>query len=576
MRYLFLILNLVFNCLLINSQSIKLYYINDSPIPKGINLPVKAKDSLAILTLLREPIAELREASYLSASIDQINIIDDSAVIKLQIGKPFKWSKLDRGNISDEALSKANFVDKLYFNKPFSTKESISFMGSLVRYYENNGYPFCEIKLKETSISNDEISAILNVEKGPKFNIDSIIVKGDVNIGDQYLYNYLGIEPGDLFNNSLVNEVGNRLNEIPFVEQTQPFEIQFFKDKAKLILYLDKKSASRFDGILGLLTNEETGKIEFTGNLELNLINAIGKGESFDLQWRKLIGSTQNLNIHANLPFIFKTPFGLDVKFGLYKRDTLFLDIQNKIGIQYILKGYDYVQLYLQRNSSRRLGNDLTSSISTLPPFSDYNSLLYGISYYKEKLNYRFNPRKGFQLLGDLSVGTKKISTISSLLEINPFAYDNIPLNSTLISGKIDASYFLPIGKRSTIKLRNQTAAIYNDALFENELLRIGGIKTLRGFDEESIFANLYTIGTAEYRFILERNSSIFLFADLAYYEKDIDGSFESDTPFGFGTGINFQTGAGIFSINYAIGKQFNNPIDFRAAKIHFGFVNFF
>lgn len=576
MRYLFLILILVFNCLLIKSQSIRLYYINDSPLPKGINLPVKAKDSLAILSLLKEPIAELREASFLSASIDQINIINDSAVIKLQIGKPFKWSKLDRGNISDEALSKANFVDKLYFNKPFSTKESISFMGSLVRYYENNGYPFCQIKLKETSISNDEISAILNVEKGPKYNIDSIIVKGDVNIGDQYLYNYLGIEPGDLFNNALVNEVGSRLNEIPFLEQTQPFEIQFFKDKAKLILYLDKKSASRFDGILGLLTNEETGKIEFTGNLELNLINAIGKGESFDLQWRKLIGSTQNLNIHANLPFIFKTPFGLDVKFALYKRDTLFLDIQNKIGIQYILKGYDYVQLYLQRNSSRRLGNDLTSSISTLPPFADYNSLLYGISYYKEKLNYRFNPRKGFQLLGDLSVGTKKISTISSLLEINPSAYDNIPLNSTLISGKIDASYFLPIRKRSTIKLRNQTAAIYNDALFENELLRIGGIKTLRGFDEESIFANLYTIGTAEYRFILERNSSIFLFADLAYYEKDIDGSFESDTPFGFGTGINFQTGAGIFSINYAIGKQFNNPIDFRAAKIHFGFVNFF
>ncbi len=576
MRYLFLILILVFNCLLIKSQSIRLYYKHDTQIPKGINLPVKAKDSLAILSLLKEPIVELREASYLSASIDQISIINDSAVINLQIGKPFKWSKLDRGNISDEALSNANFVDKLYFKKPFSTKESISFMSSLVRYYENNGYPFCQIKLKETSISNDEISATLNVDKGPKYYIDSILVKGDVSIGDQYLYNYLGIKPGDLFNNALVNEVGSRLNEIPFLEQHQPFEIQFFKDKAKLILYLDKKSASRFDGIIGLLTNEETGKIEFTGNLELNLINAIGKGESFDLQWRKLIGSTQNLNIHANLPFIFKTPFGLDVKFALYKRDTLFLDIQNKLGIQYLLKGYDYIQLYLQSNSSRRLGNDLTSSISTLPPFADYNSLLYGIRYYKEKLNYRFNPRDGFQLLGDLSVGIKKISTISSLLEINPSAYDNIPLNSTIISGKIDASYFLPIGKRSTIKLRNQTAAIYNDALFENELLRIGGIKTLRGFDEESIFANLFTIGTAEYRFILERNSSIFLFADLAYYEKDIDGSFESDTPLGFGTGINFQTGAGIFSINYAIGQQFNNPIDFRAAKIHFGFVNFF
>ena len=576
MRLLLLVIFLLTNCFLSKSQAIKLFYISDQTIPQEIDLPLKAKDSLTMITLLKTPVKQLREASYLTASIDRITIKKDSAIIKLHIGATYKWSRLERGNISDEALGKSNFSDRLFFNKPFNAKESVSLLNSLVRFYENHGYPFCQIKLTNSIIANDEITAVLNVEKGPKYVIDSIIIEGDANIGNQYLFNYLGIEPGDIYNNSLVNEVGSRINEIPFLTQTQPFEVQFFKDKSKLILYLDKKSASRFDGILGLLTNEETGKIEFTGNLELNLKNAIGKGESFDLEWRKLIGSTQNLNIHFNLPFIFKTPFGLDAKFALYKRDTLFLDIQNRLGIQYILKGYDNIQLYLQRNSSRRLGDGITSSINSLPPFADYNALLYGISYYKEKLNYRFNPRKGFQFSGDFSVGTKKISTIASLIELNPMIYDNTPLKSTLFSGKLDASLYLPLGKRSTIKLRNQTAAIYNDALFENELNRIGGIKTLRGFDEESIFTNLYTIGTAEYRFILERNSSIFLFTDIAYYEKDVESEKTSDNPIGFGAGINFQTGAGIFSINYAIGRQFNNPIDFRAAKIHFGFVNFF
>lgn len=557
-------------------QTISILYVSDIPFPKEIQFPAKAKDSLTIVKILKEPINKLRQASYLTASVDRIRIIKDTAHILISIGNAYNWSRLEKGNVSDEALSKSNFAERLYFNKPFNNKESVKLLTNLVNYYENNGYPFCEIKLDDPKIKEDEISAKLDVIKGPLYLVDSIIVRGNTTIGEQYLYNYLEISPGDVYNSSLLNEVGNRLNEIPFIEQTKPFEVQFFEDKSKLILHIDKKSASRFDGILGLLTDEETGKIEFTGNLELNLKNAIGKGESFDLEWRKLIGATQNLNIHLNLPFLFKTPFGLDAKFALYKRDTLFLDIQNKIGVQYILRGYDNIELYLQRNSSRRLGDDFNTTISELPPFADYNSLLYGISYYKENLNYRFNPRKGFQLLGDLSVGTKKITAIQQLIETNPSVYEGIPLNSTLFNGKIDASIYLPIGKRSTFKIRSQTAGIYNDALFENELMRIGGIKTLRGFDEESIFANIFTIGTAEYRFILERNSSIFLFTDIAYYEKELETEKITDMPLGFGAGINFQTGAGIFSINYAIGKQFDNPIDFRAAKIHFGFVNFF
>jgi outer membrane protein assembly factor BamA len=563
-------------CSSIYSQQLTIEFKQDRPIPKEIEIPKQTKDSLSLIGSLKRFVSDLRELGYLTASVDTIKISNNEAAVVLKIGDRYLWSQLERGNISDDALSRSNYSDKLYFNRPFNAKESSRFLYSLVQYYENNGYPFCQVSLRDQKINGAIISAKLNVTKGPLYLIDSILIKGDANIGAEYIYNYIGIRPGAPYSNKLINQVGDRLNEIPFLTQRKPYEIQFFEDKSKLILFLDKNNASRFDGIVGLLTDEETGKVEFTGNIELNLKNVIGKGESFDLEWRKLVGSTQNLDIHFNLPFLFKTPFGLDAKFELYKRDTLFLDIQNRIGLQYILKGYDNIQLYLQRNTSRRLGDGATTIVPSLPPYADYSSLLYGISYYKEKLNYRFNPKKGYQILGDLSVGNKTIEPISSLEEINPSAYDNIPLKSTLFNGRIDMSMFIPIGKRSTVKLRNQTAAVYNDALFENELLRIGGIKTLRGFDEESIFANVFTIGTLEYRFILERNSNIFLFADYGYYEQQLSTGKLSDNPLGLGAGINFQTGAGIFSINYAIGQQFNNPIDIRAAKIHFGFVNFF
>ena len=51
---------------------------------------------------------------------------------------------------------------------------------------------------------------------------------------------------------------------------------------------------------------------------------------------------------------------------------------------------------------------------------------------------------------------------------------------------------------------------------------------------------------------------------------------YRRDNPFSGGIGINFETKPGIFSISYALGAQENNPILFKTAKIHFGFVNYF
>ena len=50
----------------------------------------------------------------------------------------------------------------------------------------------------------------------------------------------------------------------------------------------------------------------------------------------------------------------------------------------------------------------------------------------------------------------------------------------------------------------------------------------------------------------------------------------ESDLPYGFGGGINLETGAGIFNISVALGKSKYNPIDFKNTKVHFGLINYF
>ena len=208
-----------------------------------------------------------------------------------------------------------------------------------------------------------------------------------------------------------------------------------------------------------------------------------------------------------------------------------------------------------------------------LPPFADVTTRGIGIGLKTNKLNYKFNPRSGYAITFNLKAGNKKI--IKNPV-FNESAYEGLTLNNNSYSVLFDGSWYIPIMKRSTIKLSNSTGTLINNNLFYNELFRIGGFQLMRGIDESSIFASTYSIQTLEYRILLEENSYFYLFTDLGFWEQNLNTGYLNDIPFSFGSGISFETKPGIFSINYALGQQFNNPIQLNAAKVHFGFVSLF
>jgi outer membrane protein assembly factor BamA len=184
-----------------------------------------------------------------------------------------------------------------------------------------------------------------------------------------------------------------------------------------------------------------------------------------------------------------------------------------------------------------------------------------------------FNPTKGYTLTLEVGAGNKRIKPDSDL---NP---DSVEYSSTELEGNLTFDLFIPLSKRNVLNLGVAGGYRSSKSMFENELYRLGGIATLRGFDEESILASVYSVGTFEYRYLLEQNSYLYLFFDGAYYEnkvRQMKGDEWIDQPIGYGAGISFETKAGIFSINYAIGQQKGNPPDLKSAKVHFGIVNWF
>jgi outer membrane protein assembly factor BamA len=522
---------------------------------------------------LRKFLYTLYDNAYLAAAFDSIQ--KDSLHIRawVQTGRKYLWARLSRGNVDEGMLSEIGFREKLYSGKPFFYPEVRRLEEKLLRNCENNGYPFAEVKLCNVDIRGDEFTAALVLNKNKLTKIDSIVIKGNAKISPVYMYSYLGIKPGDLYNESKIASIRSRMKEIAFVRELKPFEIVFSEKSTKLILYLEKRKASQFDGILGLVPDPVTGKVQFTGDIRLKLQNGFNHGEIIDLNWTKLQNQAQNLNVKLSYPFLLSSPFGVDYALTLFKQDSTYLTVNQQIGIQYLLSGGNYFKIFVNSRITSLLTTTGMETITVLPEYADVSSLTYGLGFRSQNLDYRFNPRKGYTFSITVGTGTK---TIKENPNINPVVYQNLKLSSTQYSADLLGEYYIPLGGRHVIKTALNGAFLSAENLFQNELFRIGGLNALRGFDEQSIYASTFGIFTLEYHYLLEQNSYIFVFGDIAWYENNSINHYVHDTPSGLGAGIRFDTKAGIFSISYALGKQFNSQYDVKSGKINFGFVSLF
>jgi outer membrane protein assembly factor BamA len=511
---------------------------------------------------LRKFIYTLYDNAYLAATIDSVHSDSSRTRAWVQTGHKYLWAHLSKGTVEEGLLSEIGFREKLYSGKPLYYSELRKLEEKLLRTCENNGYPFAEVRLDSVQVKGDEFSATLHLEKNKLTRIDSVLIKGNAKIAPVYLYSYLSIKPGDLYNESKVASISARLKEMPFVHELRPTEIIFTEKTTRLKLYLEKKKASQFDGIIGVIPDPVSGKVRFTGDVRLKLQNSFNHGEIIDINWRAPQALAQNLAVKLSYPFLLSTPFGLDYGLTLYKKDTTYLDVNQQFAIQYLLSRGNYFKVFLNNRSSSLLSTKGLDVVTTLPDYADVSSLTYGVGFKSQKLDYRLNPRKGYTFTISAGTGTKKIKVNPGL---NPVVYENLKLSSTQYNADLLAEYYMHLGGRSVLKTAVNGAFI-----------RIGGLHTLRGFDEESIFASTFGVFTLEYHYILEQNSYLFVFGDGAWYENSSVNRYVHDTPIGFGAGITFDTKAGIFSISYALGKQFDNSVSLKAGKVSFGFLSLF
>lgn len=447
----------------------------------------------------------------------------------------------------------------------FTLEEYPAIAEQILTYLEDHGYPFASVTLQTDSVTQEPA---IRIDTGIYVTFDSIVVKGDAKLSTSYLYPYLNIRRGSPYCESLVRQVDKRLAELPFITIARPSGVAFVKDKAILYLYLNRQSVNQFDGYIGITPRDETsGKVAVNGELELSLTNLFKIGEHIAIHWHSSERHSQYLDIAAQFNYLFKTHFGIEGSFNLDKHDTSFLLLHYHIGIPYSFHNRNTLTPYFDYRSSTVLNPsllDFTSDSTCI----DYRKRLYGLQLHLQQTDATFIPRKGWEGHVDLSVGKRVILPNA---QVDESLYEGLELRQTHYRIRSGIKGYIPIWKYFTLVPTLQFGTLLHGPHFYNELFLIGGEGQLRGFNPNDLAASTYLLYSLEFRYHFMKNSFLNLFFDGGTYEQQLHSVYQKDYPFGFGIGINLAVRAGLFYLNYALGRQQGNPISFRTGKIHFG-----
>ncbi|MBO9200255.1 MULTISPECIES: BamA/TamA family outer membrane protein [Niastella] len=529
----------------------------------------------------------LQSKGYPAASIDTAFYDVDRAVCSLYVGETFQWARLHVDSADKKLLDVINGNAK---SQAFSFNQVLATQQKLLDYLENNGYPFAKIKLDSITLVNQQLEAYLNINKGPLYKIDSIRNAGTASISSTFLQRYLGIMNGSFYKKEKLMAVSKKLNDLGYVEEKQAWNLTMLGTGSILNVYLAPKRSSQINVLVGFLpssTQTENNKLQVTGEATINLKNSLGNGETIGLNWQQLQVKSPRLDLVFQQPYLFGSPFGMNASFNLFKKDSSYVNINMQAGAQYAVSASQGGNVFIQSFQTNVLTLD-TFGIKTnhlLPEQADIRSVNLGINYEWYNTDYRFNPRQGNEWLINVTAGSKKIKKNPAILNLKDESnadfdfnslYDTVQLNSYQFKLKGYMAHFFKLTRFSTLKTGINGGWFQSPAIFRNELFQIGGYKLLRGFDEESIFASQYAIGTLEYRYLVGRNSYLSYFIDGGWSKNASVYARSSNYYWGTGFGMAFETKAGIFNLSYAVGKRDDTKFNMRQSKIHIGYLNYF
>lgn len=429
---------------------------------------------------------------------------------------------------------------------PFA--ESETFLNSTLKKLEVTGFSMAKVSLINIQKKKRELMADLKITLEKQRQLNDIVINGYDKFPEGHKKNIKRLYRNKVFNQQNLEKLYNDFEKFRFVKQTKYPEILFTTDSTKVYVYLEKAKSNTFDGYIGF-TNDEEKKLIFSGYVDLVLNNALNSGEKLSLYWKSDGQDQKTFNLGVELPYIFKSPLGFKAQLNIFKQDSTFQNTQTNIDLGYYFNYNTRLYLGYQSTESSDIQNVNTTSLN------DFENSFVTSNF--EFLNFKNDdflfPEK---TTINLKVGVGKRNS-------------NLESNSQFF-GNFNVKHNFYLNNKNIISLKSQNYYLQSETYIINELFRFGGINSIRGFNENSLQANLFSSILTEYRYILAPSIYVHSIIDYGYFQ-DKTSNIE-DNLLGLGFGFGLLTKNGFFNIVYANGSTKEQTVKLSNSIVHISF----
>jgi len=439
---------------------------------------------------------------------------------------------------------------------------------SVLKLYEAKGYPFasCELfRLEEREREDGNLVDItIRVEEGHLMTIDEVLVEGNTSTKGEVVVREARLSPGEVFDLEKAQKFRSRLQRLGIFAEVSDPQLFLRSEKGGLLVRVREGNTNTFDGVLGYIPGSVSGEDGYlTGLVSVSMRNLFGTGRKMSFRWQREDRFSQEIGFRYLEPWIFGLPANLGGGFFQRQQDT-----------SYVRRAIDLKGDFL---FSEEISFGLLFSSASVIPSSDSlrqrvfrsSAITFGGEVDFDTRNEPVAPTEGLHARADYQYGRKKVTVPSQFSSL-------VKERSDLQRITIDLEYYIGLFTRQVIALSWHGREIQGGFVEESEMFRVGGASTLRGYRENQFLGSQVFWSNLEYRLLIAPRSFVYAFFDAGYYRRpgdEIRGVAKTENvPYGYGIGIQLETGLGIAGISFALGKGDS----FSNGKIHFRLINDF
>ena len=490
---------------------------------------------------------QVKKRGFFTARIDSISKTNKELIAYLDLGK-----KINEIIIVTKKDNTNGIIDSGIDSIKIKTREFSDLTNQLLEQIDRKGNSFSEITYVNPLLKNDTLLLEMKISNSSSRKIDKVITRGYEDFPKKFITKYFLIDKNTVFSKQKLNQVSALSNKLDFIKEKKAPEVLFKKDSTHLYLFLDKIGTSSFDGLVNFSSKENGKGLLLNGNLDLKLNNTFNTGEKFEIIWNKVSDEKTDFKINSYVPYVLNSKFSTTLEFYLYREDSTFINTNFELKTDYSINQKSHASILYSSEKSNYLLNISNNDLAS------YSNYFIGLGYElkKSSTSNLYKYKNGLNL--NLTIGKRKTDRESiNQLKFHFSAFANVQINN-----------------RGYLNIKNESGLLTSKNYLLNELFRIGGANSIRGYNEQSIFTNGYSYSNIEFRYSLDTSSYLYSITDLGVYKENTTNKIKK--LIGIGAGYQFRINNNLVNLGYVISTNSSTNAELNSSRLVVRWTSFF